>query len=54
MQTVEHENWQTLFDHIPITISFVLREEPALGRHKGTYTKMDNSYMESEEFLSNV
>lgn len=47
---LEHDSRQSLSDHIPITTTIVLDEEPILGRRKGTYTKMDHTFLEDVDF----
>lgn len=54
VKVLEHDGHQTLSDPIPMTITLVLEEEPVQGRRKGTYLKMDHSFLEDEDFRSKV
>lgn len=50
ISSLEHDSRQMLSDHIPITVIVVLVEEPAQGRRKGTYTKMDHTSLDDLDF----
>lgn len=51
---LEHDNCQTLSDHILVTTSIVLKEPPLQGRRKGTYLKMDVDFMANDAFKQKV
>lgn len=51
---LEHDSRQTLSDHIPITATIILKEELDLGRRKGTYAKMDHTFLECEDFQASI
>lgn len=50
----EHDSSQVLSDHIPTTTMVFLVEELVQGKRKGTYTKMDHTLLDDEDFLAIV
>lgn len=51
---IEHDSHQTLSDHISVTVIVVLEEEPSQGRRKGSYTKMDHTFLDNKDFKTSI
>lgn len=50
VQSLEHDNRQTLSNHIPVMVMLALEAKPTVGRCKGTYAKLDHTYLDNEDF----
>lgn len=47
---LEHDDRQTLSNHIPMTFKVELQEPQREDRRKSSYLKMDHNFLEDEEF----
>lgn len=54
VKEIIHEGKQTLYDHIPVTYTFILKEERESRRKRSSYFKMDTNLVNIDEIEEGI
>lgn len=53
-RTIKHDSRQVLSEHIPVTTLIIMKDLESGGLRKGTYLKMDHTFLDSESFKESI